>query len=68
MIKKSPQAQFLFSVASSLKNETKVTSIVSLLCRKLVKNNETKALSIVFFFVASSLKNETTIWGLNPDP
>jgi hypothetical protein len=45
MIKKYPRAWFLFSVASSLKNEIEATSfhaggstsIVSLLCGKLVK-------------------------------
>jgi hypothetical protein len=54
-------------MASSLKNETEVTNIVSLLYGKIVKN-ETEALSIVFFSVARSLKNETTIWGSNPEP
>jgi hypothetical protein len=48
MIKKKPRALFLFSVASSLKNETEVLSIVLFLCQARLKNETITSLKSSF--------------------
>jgi hypothetical protein len=65
MIKESPRAQFLFSVESSLKNETGVMSIVFLLCINVVKN-ETEALSTVSLLCSKLVKKLNNNLGFEP--